>query len=102
METEQRIDELERSTMETMLMGMALDSVVRALIATHPNQDYFRVVFSSLIERQIALAADHGFEKARPEHQVQWLAEGLRKQAQSWLHVLHGRPSADESGHPAS
>lgn len=95
METEERLDELEKGQMDSMLTGMALDSVIRAFIATHPNPEYFRVVFVSLIERQIALAAENGFEKAHPEHRVRWIADGLRKQAHSWLQALPPSPEPD-------
>lgn len=102
MDLEDRVDDLEKSTRDALLVGMATDSVIRALIATHPNPEYFRVVFVSLIERQIALLAEHGFETGRKSHIPKALAEDLRKQCHAWLQVLHGRQKGGESGPPAS
>lgn len=102
METEERLDELEKMGRDALLKDMATDIVISALIATHPNPEYFRVVFVSLIERQVALLAEHGFETGRHSRIPKGLADEIRKHAQSWLKALPPKPPADESEPPAS
>ena len=66
METEQRLADLEESTRNALAESIAMDCIVHALIATHPDQDALREAFRGYVAAWEIHLSDHAFSTGRP------------------------------------
>ena len=94
MTDEERITVLEKLTLEQATELMAMDILLRSLVASHPNQSELRRSLQVLTAGFANQARDHGSSTGRRPQTAVAVEIGVRSHISRWLTLLPSPPKS--------
>jgi hypothetical protein len=88
MDIEQRVFELEKMAIEQGHELMAINILLKALIASHPNHSALRLALESLSANFADQAREHAFTTGRKPQVPESMVKAVQKQVDHWLQIL--------------
>ena len=88
MTTNERLDELERMTLDQGQELMAMDILLRSLIVTSEDHQIIERVLTTLADSTFYEIREHGFETERTPQTAGGFEAGVRKHVDRWLRIL--------------
>lgn len=94
MDMESRLEDLEKEARRHLAESFAVDKMIRALIATHPDPGTLRTLFVAQMEHVSLHLADVGFDRRANSDTAKAVVSDVRRLAEAWLAVLPPSPPA--------
>ncbi|WP_018879214.1 hypothetical protein [Thioalkalivibrio sp. ALE9] len=88
MTQDERLDALEKMALDQGQELMAMDILLRSLVATSSDHQTLERVLQTVADNTVHQIRDHGFETGRSPQSARGLEAGVRKHIDRWLGIL--------------
>jgi len=92
---EQRVEALEKLARDQLAGNMALDMVIRALIATHPDPAMLGDVIEGVLKQRVDLFRETGFERGYEPSTAKAAIEETGNYALHWIGVCRAAQAGE-------